>query len=213
MNPCPTQPSPITPSRRFPATAGLRLNCRVMSIGYIAIDPTLVECWDHELRGRRRHHGGRDLRRRDVDSRAVAPAACLWGRSLAEAQGQRPSAPRGWFGLPRRGPLVRGSRDRPRLGGQTSSLGGQTLFLVFHPRRETKNKVSCIGLVYTAPVDPSLKAVSLSTAGPEKVSSDSPLGDSCIGLVYTAPVHPSLKAVSLSTAGPEKVSSDGPLGD
>ena len=27
MNPCPTQPSPITPSRRFPATAGLRLNC------------------------------------------------------------------------------------------------------------------------------------------------------------------------------------------
>ena len=28
MNPCPTQPSPITPSRRFPATAGLRLNCR-----------------------------------------------------------------------------------------------------------------------------------------------------------------------------------------
>ena len=26
MNPCPTQPSPITPSRRFPATAGLRLN-------------------------------------------------------------------------------------------------------------------------------------------------------------------------------------------
>src|SRR5208337_1000509 len=114
MNPCPTQPSPITPSRRFPATAGLRLNCRVMSIGYIAIDPTLVECWDYELRGRRRHHGGRDLRRRDVDSRAVAPAACLWGRSLAEAQGQRPSAPRGWFGLPRRGPLVRGSRDRPR---------------------------------------------------------------------------------------------------
>jgi hypothetical protein len=42
---------------------------------------------------------------------------------------------------------------------------------------ETKNKVSCIGLVYTAPVDPSLKAVSLSTAGPEKVSSDGPLGD------------------------------------
>src|SRR5208337_4975427 len=78
---------------------------------------------------------------------------------------------------------------------------------------ETKNKVSCIGLVYTAPVHPSLKAVSLSTAGPEKVSSDGPLGDSCIGLVYTAPVHPSLKAVSLSTAGPEKVSSDGPLGD
>src|SRR5208337_3769827 len=32
MNPCPTQPSPITPSRRFPATAGLRLNCSDMPL-------------------------------------------------------------------------------------------------------------------------------------------------------------------------------------
>ena len=29
MNPCPTQPSPITPSRRFPATAGLTSELQV----------------------------------------------------------------------------------------------------------------------------------------------------------------------------------------
>src|SRR5208337_1114621 len=99
-------------------------------------------------------------------------------------------------------------------GVQETKVRGVRLCFWFRRQHvRTKNKVSCIGLVYTAPVHPSLKAVSLSTAGPEKVSSDGPLGDSCIGLVYTAPVHPSLKAVSLSTAGPEKVSSDGPLGD
>jgi len=107
--------------------------------------------------------------------------------------------------------LARSSLGVSSLG--VSSLGVRLCFWFRRQHVRTKNKVSCIGLVYTAPVHPSLKAVSLSTAGPEKVSSDGPLGDSCIGLVYTAPVHPSLKAVSLSTAGPEKVSSDGPLGD
>ena len=33
MNPCPTKPSPITPSARIPATAGLRLNCGAAAPG------------------------------------------------------------------------------------------------------------------------------------------------------------------------------------
>jgi len=68
-----------------------------------------------------------------------------------------------------------GRRDGVRLCSRRDGLRLCSWF--FRAVFETKNKVSCIGLVYTAPVDPSLKAVSLSTAGPEKVSSDGPLGD------------------------------------
>ena len=51
MNPCPTQPSPITPSRRFPATAGLRLNCSMLAADYekaIAKDKIVVFVRDNE---------------------------------------------------------------------------------------------------------------------------------------------------------------------
>src|SRR5208337_2724674 len=51
MNPCPTQPSPITPSRRFPATAGLRLNCSATKGGLDSDDKT-TENAGMEIRGR-----------------------------------------------------------------------------------------------------------------------------------------------------------------
>jgi hypothetical protein len=63
------------------------------------------------------------------------------------------------------------------LGRGTCSAVSDFVFWFLRDEWETKNKVSCIGLVHNAPVHPSLKAVSLSTAGPEKVSSDGPLGD------------------------------------
>src|SRR5208337_3356530 len=123
MNPCPTQPSPITPRRHYPATTGLRLNCSDSRLGVDSGPGFVLASRETVLRSSRvvpakvSAHGPSDS----------SPATSLSGRfSGLAGSGPRPLLP----GADRQGLALRDLHPQPVSDGVFARRGQDRLLAV-----------------------------------------------------------------------------------